>query len=120
MSVHAPTPLLKSSPKRGCDTDTRRPSLHYLSLQHHGQHLVVGLNRDGQGFALIESLFRDFETNDDGSSLFGSCQQLGFGRQRRRGTFFQSRKRLEIAIQIDGRSGVIVESLVVGGGKLRF
>src|ERR1700730_293340 len=51
---------------------TRRPSLHYLSLQYHGQHLVIGLNRDGQRFPLIERLFRDFETDNDGSSLFGS------------------------------------------------
>src|ERR1700692_3965751 len=32
MSVHAPTPLLKSSPKRGCDTDTSSPVQSRLAL----------------------------------------------------------------------------------------
>src|ERR1700675_605518 len=42
------------------------------SLQYHGQHLVIGLNRDGQRFPLIESFFRDLKTDNDGSSLFGA------------------------------------------------
>ena len=49
-----------------------------------------------------------------------SGQQLGFGRKRRLGTLFQSRKRLEIAVEIHRRSRVVVERLAVGGGELRF
>ena len=107
-----------------------RPAPHWMgedarrsiaaSFQHHGQHLVIGLNRDGQGFALIEGFPGDLETDNDGSSLFGSGQQLGFGRKRRLGTFFQSRERLVIAVEIHGRSGFIVEGVAVGGGELRF
>ena len=33
---------------------------------------------------------------------------------------FQSRERLEIAVEIDRRSGIILEGLVVGGGEPRF
>ena len=58
------------------------------SLQYHGQHLVIGLNRDSQGFALIENFFRYLETDNDGPFLFGSGEQFGFRRKRRFGTFF--------------------------------
>src|ERR1035437_569272 len=73
------------------------------SLQYHGQHLVIGLNRDGQGLAPLESFFGDFEANDDGSFLLASGGQLRFGRKRRLRTFFQSREPLVIAVEIHGR-----------------
>jgi hypothetical protein len=49
-----------------------------LLLQYHGQWLIIGLNRDGQRLALIESRLRDFEADNDGPFLLGSSRQLGF------------------------------------------
>jgi hypothetical protein len=56
-------------PRTGLAT---RPSLHRASFQYHRQNLIIGLNRDGQGFALIEGFPGDLETDNDGSFLFGS------------------------------------------------
>ena len=47
------------------------------SFQYHGQRLVIGLDGNGQGFALIESLFCDLETDNNGSPLYGPGEQLG-------------------------------------------
>ncbi len=74
----------------------------------------------GQRFALIEGFFGEGEADDDGGLLGGSGEELGFGRERRLGTFLERGKKLVIAVEIDGGGGLVFVGVAVGGGELRL
>jgi len=69
---------------------------------------------------MVEDFLGDREADDDGSPFCSPGQEFSFRRERRAGIFLQNRKGLEVAVEIDGRGGLVFVVMAIGGRELRF